>query len=286
MLNASSSGSEAPEQHRRSELADFLRKRREALTPEAAGLPQTRRRRTPGLRREEVAEIAGISASLYAWLEQARDVPISRRTVDALADALQLESHERQHLHDLTRRETVELSEAVSPRLTKFVASLKASPALVLDHTWNIVLENAAATALYGSADAPDNEPNMLRHVVLYERFRKLFCDWEGAVMIITELFRLDYGSHSDDPAMRALVDELRAASPAFEAIWQRHSVRRDLSASHVIEHDALGRIEFEPSAYGVAESPGLRLLIFTPVDEATSARIERYLADRTAVAS
>jgi transcriptional regulator with XRE-family HTH domain len=269
-------------EHRRSELADFLRKKREALTPEAAGLPPTRRRRTPGLRREEVAEIAGISASLYAWLEQARAVPISRRTTDALADALQLEPHERRHLHDLARPETIDLRESPTPRLERFVASLGATPAFVLDHTWNILQINAAAEAVYGKDGDEDEAPNMLRHVFLKQRFRELIPDWVEAAASVAEMFRLDYGGHGDDPAMRALVDELRAVSPEFERIWQRHNVRRDFPASHVVDHCSLGRLTFEPSMFGIVESPGLRLLAFAPIDDATRDRIVSHLVPST----
>ena len=271
----------ADEDRRRSELADFLRKRREALTPEAAGLRTTRRRRTPGLRREEVAESAGISASLYAWLEQARPVPISRRTTDALADALSLETHERRHLHDLARPETIELREAPTARLANFIDSLGATPAFVLDHTWNIVRENVAAEQLYGTdGDLDDDVPNMLRHIFLQPRFRVLFPQWLESAASIAEMFRLDYGSHGDDPAMRALVDELREASPEFESVWQRHNVRRDLPSCHTIEHCALGALTFEPSIYAVIESPGLRMLVFSPIDAATRERISEYLAN------
>jgi len=266
-------------EHRRSELGDFLRKKREALTPEVAGLPATRRRRTPGLRREEVAEIAGISASLYAWLEQARDVPISRRTTDALADALQLEPHERRHLHDLSRPETVDLRESPTPRLGRFVESLHATPAFVLDHTWNILQINAAAEAVYGTDGDEDEAPNMLRHVFLKQRFRELIPDWVEAAATIAEMFRLDYGGHGDDPAMRALVDELRSNSHEFERIWQRHNVRRDFPNVHVVDHCSLGRLIFEPSMFGIVESPGLRLLAFAPSDDATRDRIATHRA-------
>ncbi len=267
---------------RRSELADFLRKKREALTPEAAGLPATRRRRTPGLRREEVAEVAGISASLYAWLEQAREVPISRRTVDALADALQLEPHERRYLHELARPETLELHETPSPKLTRLVEALPVMPTMVLDHTWNILRRNDAADAVFGhDGDEDEDAPNMLRHVFLRPDFRELLADWHGSAVTLAEMFRLDYGGHAEDAAMRALVDELREASPEFEAIWERHNVRSGFKTTNTVIHCALGSLTFEPSIYGVIESPGLRLIVFVPIDDETQERIVAGLAKR-----
>ncbi len=149
---------------RRTELAHFLRNRRAALTPQRAGLPSRGRRRTPGLRREEVAELAGISAGLYSWLEQGRDVSISRRTIDSICKALQLSRPESEHATSLAERYFYELDETISQPLFRFVESLH-SPMFVVNHLWDISLHNQPANELFRFEQSPGGRRNLIEHV-------------------------------------------------------------------------------------------------------------------------
>jgi transcriptional regulator with XRE-family HTH domain len=260
---------------RRAEVADLLRSRRQQLTAESVGLPFRTRRRTPGLRREEVAERAGISVALYSWLEQGRDVPVSRRTIDAIADALQFSSGERAHLQTLVFRDGVELREEVTPNLRRFVHALR-GPAFVLDRGWDIVLRNVQAVAVFGGGDDLDERGNMLVELFADPERASLFTDPERVAESVVAMFRLDYAARIDDPRTLDLVEHLRAASPAFEAAWQQHKIREHPEGVREIVHPIAGVLKLVPSIYSVAESPGLRIMAFDAADRATAERLER----------
>jgi len=270
----------------RGELAEFLRARRAQLTPAAVGLPQTGRRRTAGLRREEVAELAGISTALYTWLEQARPVPVSRHTLDAIATALQLSADERLHVQNLGRPHTPEVEEDVSPELRRMVLSLQSQPAYVLDHVWNIVFENDAARMVFGDSAANRAEQNLLKRVlIVVDISRSLLTDWEAAAEMLVERFQFDFAAHGADARMLALADDLRV-SPLFDRVWSTHRVRRYTNSVLRVMHQTAGPLAFEATTYRVLEASGLRLLIFTPSDEPTAACMrglgaQPQLADR-----
>ena len=238
------------------------------------------RRRTPGLRREEVAELAGISAGLYTWLEQGRDVPISRRTADAIATALQLDRAERTHLHFLTSREHTELDENPSPALHRLVFSMSSHPAFVLDHTWDVLLINDAGRAVFGDSEELSTPLNLLEETYLKPRFRKLFPDWECVVSHLSELFRYDYAAYASDVKVNELVARLQAASPVFKANWEQHRIRPFPGSVREIDHPRAGHLSLEPTTYSVVESPGLRLLMYTPTDATTRDRIAALVAE------
>jgi transcriptional regulator with XRE-family HTH domain len=262
-----------PVERLRVELADFLRTRRAELTPQAVGLPQTRRRRTPGLRREEVAELAGISTALYAWLEQARPIPVSRHVLDSIASALQLTHDERLHVQNLGRPATEEIEEEITPALERTVASFTGHPAYVLDHGWDIVLENDAARLVFGDSSAEGGERNLLKRVLTRVETRSLLIDWEEAATGLVERFQFDFAAHAADPRMLALAEELRA-NPMFDRVWSTHRVRRYTTKVMRIAHASAGELAFESTTYRVVESPSLRLLLFTPFDERTASRL------------
>jgi transcriptional regulator with XRE-family HTH domain len=272
-----------PTDPRRAELADFLRTRRTALSPESAGFPSSLRRRTPGLRREEVAELANISVALYTWLEQGRDVPVSTRTIDAIADALQLEPSERSHVQRLVRPGQSELREEISPALRRVACSLRSHPLFVLDHAWDIVLHNDAAHAVFDTldpaSDADEGSHNMLESVFTECRFRSLFDDWEMIAKGVIEQFRLDYAIYADDPRSQEVVENLLAASPLFRKLWEQHRVREFPEGLRELRHPVAGTLVLEPTVYAVIESPGLRVMLFTPFDAQTAERIEALVA-------
>ncbi len=259
---------------RRAELADFLRSRRAELTTERAGLPATPRRRTPGLRREEVAELAQISVALYTWLEQGRIVPVSAKTMDAIASALQLTPSERTHVQLLARGEDAELHEEISPALRRWVTSARSTAIFVLDHAWNVVLRSTPAIAIFGGNPDPEHKENMLEAFFYDERVHELFSDWEAVSESLTELFRLDFARHARNPNVHALVDRLRTQSPRFAQAWEKHRVRAFPSDVRELRHSVAGTLRLEPTTYAVLESPGLRMLMYTSYDDETRTRV------------
>ncbi len=240
----------------------------------------TLRRRTPGLRREEVAELANLSVALYTWLEQGRDVPVSARSIDAIADALQLSPSERMHVQRLVRPGQSELREEISPALRRLADSLRSHPLFVLDHAWDIVLHNPAAHAVFDQGDRGDEgSHNMLESVFTECRFRALFDDWEMIAKGLIEQFRLDYAIYADDPRSQAVVEKLLAESPLFASLWEQHRVREFPEGLREVRHPVAGTLTLEPTVYAVIESPGLRVMLFTPYDSRTAERIERLIA-------
>jgi len=260
---------------RRAEIADLLRSRREKLSAEHAGLPARPRRRTPGLRREEVAELAGISVALYTWLEQGRDVPVSHKAIDAVATALQLTPGERAHLHGLISRESLDLREDVTPALRRFVHALR-GPAFVIDRGWDIRLRNVEAAAVFGGSRDLDERRNLLLEVFTEPECAALFVDYDRVAEALVALFRLDYAARIDDPRTHDLIARLRANVPAFATAWHEHQVRDHPEEVREIIHPTAGSLKLVPSFYGVAESPGLRVLAFTALDPITAHRIVR----------
>ncbi len=265
---------------RRSELAGFLRSRRAELTTERAGLPTTPRRRTPGLRREEVAELAHISVALYTWLEQGRDVPVSAKTIDNIATALQLDAGERTNVHLLARGEDADVDGELSPALRRWVTNARSTAIFVLDHAWNVVLRSTPAIAVFGGHPDPEHRENLLEAFFGDARIHELFADWAAVSESLAELFRLDFARHAGDPEVQALVERLRAASPPFAKAWERYRVRAFLSAVREVRHPIAGTLLLEPTTYAVLESPGLRLLMYTSYDDETRTRITELAAN------
>ena len=265
-------------------LGTYLRDRRAKLDPAVLGFPVTRRR-TPGLRREEVAELAQISVALYTWLEQGRDTPVSRRSIDAIAHALQLTPGEHRHLHHLALQEEVELREDVTPALRHMVLSFRRTPVFVLDHVWDIVLRNTAAAAAFGGPDDLDDRSNMLEEIFSNDHFRSLLPDYDEIAESLLAMFRLEFPTYADEPRAAELVERLRSNNPRFEMLWQRYGVREQPQGARRLDHPLAGELTFEPTLLGVVGSPGLRMMLYTPSNAETEARIERLIESYTASA-
>ncbi len=211
----------------RRRLGAFLRARREALAPAAIGLP-TGRRRTPGLRREEVAQLSGLSTTWYSWVEQGRDIALSAPALARLAEALRLSPAERAYLFELTRRRdpaapATRVPDAAPPELLDTLHALSA-PAYLLDRCGR----PAAGTRAAGRLFAPwldSGEPCLLRFVFLHAAARRFIHDWEDRARRLLAEFRADTGHNPDDPAMDDLVRDLRGRSAEFATFWNDHAV-------------------------------------------------------------
>ena len=270
-------------ERRRAELADFLRKRRASLKPEDVGLPNGSRRRTPGLRREEVAYLAGVGTTWYTWLEQGRDVRASLEVLEAICRALKLTPAERSHLVLLGRGEEpppCRSAERVSPTVKRLIDNLGINPAYVLGRRWDYLAFNDAATALFGDLGAvPKAARNHLwLHFMDYKR-REMFPDWARSSRLMAAKFRADSASHIGDPEFEQLIATLRKSSPDFCKVWKKHEVARSGEGRRTIEHPVVGTMVFEHAVFNPQEAPEQRLILYSPLpDEDTPKKLAQIL--------
>ncbi|WP_175729584.1 helix-turn-helix transcriptional regulator [Burkholderia ambifaria] len=266
-------------------LGAYLRDRREKLDPTALGLPVARRR-TPGLRREEVAQRAHVSAAWYTWLEQGRGGAPSADVLDRLARALLLNDAEREHLFLIGLGHPPEVhyhaSRDVTPRLQHVLDSLDASPAIVRTATWDVVAWNdAAAATLTDYATLPPPARNILRLIFIDAAVRDAQPNWERVARFAVGAFRADIARGGATQAVRAFVDEMRATSAEFDAMWRSHDIHSQDEGTKEIRHPQAGRIGLECSAFSVTGRPDLSLVVFTPATPADRARIRTLVAAR-----
>lgn len=250
------------------QLGSFLRSRRERLTPEQLGLPSARRRRTPGLRREEVAGLAGISAEWYVKLEQGRAVAPSAATVDALACALRLGVVEHAHLRTLVRNRAraAFVREEVPPPLRRLVESLD-QPAYVTGLRWDVLAWNEAAAGLFADLDQLAAEDrNILLYVLTTCQARALFgVGWANEARRMVALYRATHDVWADDPAFAGLLARVRAGCAGFDAWWGAHNIGAAVSGTKVLHHPARGRLRFEYTSFQANDDPRLRLAVYVP---------------------
>jgi len=250
---------------RQSELGDFLRSRREKLSPKTVGLPLGRRRRTPGLRREEVAELAGISADWYVRLEQGRGSLPSRQTIDALAKALRLTPADHAHLLSLAlgpprrsfKRETVPAN------LVQLVKHLK-SPAYIIGTRFDMLCWNRHAAKLFRDySKIPEKERNTLYQMFTSPEIKDRYPDWASEARGMLENFRTNFDFWSDAPEFLELVEDLKRLSSEFRRWWKDHGVRKRTSGKKVIRHPTLGTITANYATFQASEDPRLTLVIY-----------------------
>lgn len=254
----------------RHQLGTFLRSRRELLAPQDAGLPAGGRRRTPGLRREEVAQLAGVSTTWYTWLEQGRDITASRQVLDSLARALRLTPAERRHLFILSGAPLPAgprgRATTVSPTLRALVRTINPNPASVISHQWDLLAYNSAYERLVGGLDQlPEEERNSIWLLFTRPDMRTLLVDWQREARAVLGQFRAAAGQHPDDPRTAELVTALTAASPAFATMWSQHPIQAFTPSTKKFRHPSAGRIDLNYAKLTVAEEPGQHLLVFLP---------------------
>jgi transcriptional regulator with XRE-family HTH domain len=259
-------------------LGAYLKDRRAKLDPAAFGFPP-KRRRTPGLRREEVAQRASISPTWYTWLEQGRGGAPSAHVLDRIARALMLTDVEREHLFLLGLGRPPEVryrkDEGVTPRLQRVLDALDPSPALIRTATWDVVAWNRAAAVMltdYGSL--PPGQRNILRFIFLDPRVRAAQYDWESVARFVVGAFRVDAARAGAAAAVEPLVDELCRFSPEFKALWRDNDVRSHGEAVKHIRHPLLGPLAFEYSAFAVDGRPDLSMVVYNPATPADAEKI------------
>lgn len=269
------------ESERRQALADFLRQRRARLSPEDVGLPSGIRRRTPGLRREEVAQLANIGTSWYVWLEQGRDVHPSAPVLESLTQALRLTPNERRHLFLLAGQPlpppAAPLDEETTPALRQMLDDLNPTPAYAIGRRWDILAWNAAAGALFSLSEATTRYARNLVWRLFTSPEMRQRPQWEHIARGTLAEFRTASARYPGDRGFEDLIDDLKRVSPEFRRWWPHHDARSTLDGPKTIEHAALGRLEFEHTTLQVVNNPDVRIVIYSPLPE-TRAKLERLL--------
>lgn len=272
------------------QLGEFLRARRSRLRPEDVGLPRFgERRRVSGLRREELAQLAGVSVSYYTRLEQGQSVNASEAILDALADALKLDNHERRHLRELaaqrpqpTRRPPVE---RVSSLTRDLLRSLDNVPALVVGRRTDILAWNALGHALFAGhvdptlVDRPADRPNLARLLFLDPHTRDLYVDWPRKARAVVGNLRLVAGRHPEDALLAGLIGELSMQSQEFVSLWADHRVKPCEADTYDLRHPLVGSLTVTQQNLRVARNPEQSLCLVTTAAGSASADTMQLLA-------
>jgi len=265
----------AGDRTRRSELAAFLRSRRERITPEDAGLAPGIRRRTAGLRREEVAQLSGVGVTWYTWLEQGRPINASTQVLDAVARTLKLDQPEREHLYRLA--EVPEAAPAPEadllgvPEIQQILDGLTTLPASVVNERFDLLAWNAAFAALFPTAvSAPRAERNTLWLCFTHPACCHPYLNRADQLGRMVAQLRAAYGRHVGEPAWTGFVRRLQAASPEFSRMWAQHEVGSSASYLKIFRHPAYERLAMTTNSLAVLAVPGTRMVVYTPADEPT----------------
>lgn len=275
------------ERERRLTLATFLRQRRARLAPADVGLPPGMRRRTPGLRREEVAQLANIGTSWYVWLEQGRDVHPSAQVLESLAQALRLTLNERRHLFLLAGQPlpspVFPVEENVGPALQQVLDDLNPVPAYVMGRRYDYLAWNQAADSLFALSEASSPYGRNLIWRLFTSQTMRERPNWEQLARATLAEFRTASTRYPGDRWFEELIEDLKRISPEFCQWWPHHDVRSTLDGYKAIAHPTLGLLEFEHLTLQVLSNPDVRIMIYMP-DVTTRAKMQHLLkteADR-----
>ncbi|MEU6809684.1 helix-turn-helix transcriptional regulator [Streptomyces sp. NPDC046831] len=268
---------------RRHELAAFLRHRREHIAPEQVGLPRGHRRRTPGLRREEVAQLSAVGVTWYTWLEQARDIQVSGQVLDALARTLLLDPSERAHLFQLAGApdpSPATVCPSVTPALRALLEQVEPFPAALQNSRYDILAYNSAYSLLLCDLDAvPPGDRNCLLLSYTHEEWRSSIVHLEEATRTMAARFRAAMAGHLAEPAWKTLLKRLRTESPAFCEDWDRHEVVAHRTKRKEIINRHVGRLVVDHTDLWLSPGLGPRMVTYVPADEETRARLEKLHA-------
>jgi transcriptional regulator with XRE-family HTH domain len=268
---------------RRAELAAFLRSRRERITPEDVGLAPGIRRRTAGLRREEVAMLAGVGVTWYTWLEQGRPINASTQVLDAVARTLKLDQPEREHLYRLADvPEAVAAADEaaqVAPEMQRILDGLTALPASIMNERFDILAWNAGYAALFpGVVSQPCAERNSLWLSFTHAPCCHPYLNRDDQLGMLVAQLRSAYGRHVGEPAWTRFVRRLQSASPEFGRLWAQHEVASPASYLKIFRHPAHERLVMTTTSLAILAAPGTRMVVYTPADEETAVAVASLL--------
>jgi transcriptional regulator with XRE-family HTH domain len=267
------------------ELSSFLKTRRSRISPEQVGLTQGARRRTPGLRREEVAQLAGVGVTWYTWIEQGRDVQVSVQVLEGIAHALNLNLDERNHLFWLAEQsppiDLIQPQEIVSPLLLQALDRFGANPAYITGQRWDLLVWNQAACAVFGDFELlPLQERNILWFVFMNENLRQILVDWEAHARSVLAQFRVNYSRFVGDSWFAELINALEVASPEFRLWWTEHDILGRTDGRKEINHPLVGRLALNYVVFKVANSPNLEVVMYLPLPQSdTTLKLQQLLA-------
>ncbi|WWQ68973.1 helix-turn-helix transcriptional regulator [Streptomyces sp. Q6] len=275
-----SEGDARPAEIRRHELAGFLRSRRERITPEDVGLPRGARRRTPGLRREEVAHLSAVGVTWYTWLEQARDIQVSAQVLDSLARTLRLDVSERAHLFGLAG--AIDPAPAAScarltPELRQMLDQLDPMPACVQNGRYDILAYNSTYRLLLCDLDEiPPEDRNWMLLAFTHEQWRSAIVSLDDVLRIMAAKFRSGMADHLAEPTWKSVLNRLLDESAEFREVWERHEVVRSVPSK--VKHflnPLVGPLAVVHTDLWLGRDCGARMVTYTPADDATRARLD-----------
>lgn len=267
-------------------LSAFLKAQRAKIVPQSVGLPPGTRRRTPGLRREEVAQLAGVSPTWYTWLEQGRDIKVSAQVLDCIATALRLTVDERKYLFALaldtgsTASPLKEEQPEISPSLKRILQELRFCPTIISDRRCHIVGWNQAASHVFLDFEQiPAEQRNMIRLLFTRKEFRRLAVNWEHFVRGFLAIFRAYYGQYVEDEWYDRFLEEMKGLDPDFNDLWEQSQVSSAPEVLIEFRHAKAGKMLFHLTSLQVHGSVDLRCSIYTPApDSSTESKLKKLM--------
>jgi transcriptional regulator with XRE-family HTH domain len=271
---------------RRAELSEFLRSRRARLKPEDVGLPDYgRHRRVPGLRREELAQLAGVSVAYYTRLEQGNGRNVSAEVLDSIARALRLTGAEHAHLTHLAKPKQHKKKASARPQqvrvaLQQLIDSFENAPAYIVGRRSEILVWNRMAAAVFGDwSQMPPQERNWARMVFLKPEYRELFVEWDQKASDMVSFLRMDAGCHPDDPRLSALVGELSVKSEEFRRLWATHDVKEKSHGVKRLHHPLVGELTLSFESFKIVDDEEQSMVTYHAEPGSASAEALRLLA-------
>ncbi|MEU0563927.1 helix-turn-helix transcriptional regulator [Nonomuraea sp. NPDC005983] len=268
---------------RRADLAAFLRSRRERITPEMVELAPGPRRRTPGLRREEVAQLAGVGVTWYTWLEQGRPINASSQVLDAISRTLRLDSAERQHLYRLAGQQEGPAagdSARVTPDMKAILHQLDPMPACLANSRCDALAWNTAYAALFPEVvGAPEGERNTLWQTCVNPRLAAMLVNRDLELARAVAVFRGAYSRHGDDPCWQDFVRRLSAESAEFARLWARQDVAEPGPREKIFKHEELGEMRFGTTSFNLSSAPETRLVVYRPANDRSRDAVDWLIA-------
>ncbi|MCP6683884.1 helix-turn-helix transcriptional regulator [Bacillus nakamurai] len=270
-------------------LSEFLKTQRSKISPQMAGLPMGTRRRTPGLRREEVAQLAGVSTTWYTWLEQGRDIKVSAAVLDAVSDALQLNKDERNYLYALALDEGVkqtfsaEEETIISPSLSKMVQELRYCPTIISDRRCHIVGWNQAAAHVFLDFEQiPPEKRNLIELLFSRKELRSLAVNWEHFVKGFIAIFRTYYGQYVADKWYSQFIEKMEQTYSEFHTLWNESEVSSAPEVLIEFRHAKAGKMVFNLTSLQVQGNSDLRCSVYTPVENTeTESKLKRLIENK-----
>jgi transcriptional regulator with XRE-family HTH domain len=265
---------------RRAELARFLRARRERLTPQEVGLPPGPRRRTPGLRREELALLAGVGITWYTWLEQGRPINASVQVLDAVARVLRLDQAGREHLYQLAEATPVRTAAGttvVPAALTEILDSFNPNPAILVNGRFDILQANGSHQSVFRNWHSmPCIHRNLLWCGITEPSAREKFLNFDDEIGYLVARLRSNYAAHVGDPDWEEDIRRLAELSPEFAGLWERHEVCEAEQRLRIFLDGDVGELRFMINELKISAVPGMHFIVYTPQDEESRDRLAR----------